>query len=156
LVPELTFVSLLTIVDEDFEKDDYVICSGYDPDTNSYATDIPVAKPWLLQRTPFEGRSVIRKSLDGDFEVTYEYIDIGLRLATAIIDGEEVQELQRITEDYQPGEDLACIRTIIGQGETNSHTGWQANDGQSNFYLQWLDLNFSGRAWAVTDEELEE
>jgi len=131
---------------EDGEFDDYLLCKGYDPDTKKFLDEVKIAKPHLLQKTPFHGETVTLR----DIEVTYEYQEqVGLRLARAVIEDEEEEEYQRITEDYFKGDILKAIRARRSRSVDN--TEWPIEEG---VMFEWVDLNASGRAWAVTDEEV--
>jgi len=129
---------------EDGEFHDYLLCKGYDPDTGRTFSEIKIAKPHLLQKTPFHEKTVTLR----DLEVTYEYLDqVGLRRAMATVEGNNEDEWQRITEDYFPGDILLAIRARASRSVDN--TEWP--DG-SDPPFEWVDLNVSGRAWAVTNE----
>ena len=150
------------------ECDDYLICNCYTDDTISSADasafkshpapfdgrDFAVAKPSILQRTPWDGQQVTYpgfSSLDGDGEivVAYSYLDIGLRTASDV-NGEIADERQRITPDYFVG-DVICIargRIVSGDwtGITRSDSLDEAADDSP---IEWIDMNCGGRAWAV-------
>jgi hypothetical protein len=122
---------------------DYILCAGFDPHTGKYLERVAVAKPFLLQRTPFDGETVTLR----DMQVTYEYLgQEGLRIARAVIDDDEVEELQRITEDYFHTDILSVARSMLRR---DSATGMTDDEGRE---IEWVDLNFSGRAWAVVPE----
>ena len=82
--PELELVS---------EGDDDLVC------TNSAAEEVTVAKPWLLQKTPFDG-------LSRD-DITYNYQEISVRRATD--DDTSEEEYQKITPSYSVGEKIATM-----------------------------------------------
>jgi hypothetical protein len=123
------------------EEADYLVCKGYNPDTRKSLEQVHVAKPYLLQKKPFDGKTVQLR----DMSVSYEYqSQVGLRIARATVDGDEVEETQRITEDYIAGDVIIAVRARI---ECEDFTGWTDENGDP---IEWVDLNFSGRAWAVT------
>jgi hypothetical protein len=132
-------VGLFTVLEE-FE--DHLVCEGYDPDKNKWLDEIFVAKPYVLQQTPFDGESVVYS----DMTVSYAYTAIGKRTASATIDEEAVEENQRITPDYFADEELTCIRAAI-QGHKDS--GLVIDDVIS---VEWVDLNAAGRCWAEVVE----
>jgi len=146
LVPDTLRIGMFEIL-EDGEFDDYLLCKGYDPDTKKFLPEVKIAKPHLLQRTPFHGETVTLR----DMEVSYEYQEqIGLRLAQVTAseeDGDTLQEFQRITEDYYKGDILQAIRARRSRSVDN--TEWPNEEG---VMFEWVDLNASGRAWAVTKE----
>lgn len=123
------------------EKGDYLLCEGRNPETGKELNNIAVAKPYLLQQTPWDGRTV---EVDGN-SVTYQYTEIGKRRATATIDGEEVVEIQKITEDYREGGVIVAERVSIV-----SPMHGEDEDGER---IQWVAA--SDRVWAV-DQEAEE
>ena len=143
------------------EKDDYLICRGYDPNAKELVAihtpaafkTIRVAKPSLLQRTPWDGETVELIVAGGTVEVTFEYDEnaVGKRTAKATVEGEAVEEIQRITMDYFKGDTITAVEVRENHAVDGSDT-----DTESGVRLTWVDLNFSGRCWAVSDEEEEE
>ena len=135
------------------EKDDYLICQGWNPNakgtsarfTPSAFQPINVAKPSLLQKTGYHGQTV-NLIVDGTpTEVTFNYSssEVGKRTATA----GEVTEIQRITMDYFVGDTITAVEvrknSAVDGCDTLTETGSR---------LTWVDLNFSGRCWAVSSE----
>ena len=105
---------------------DYLTCRTYDGTTTG-STDIYVAMPWDLRRTPFHGATV-----NG---VTYTYSSNIQRSAT---DGTNT-ETHVITPPYFANCEIWAFRAVGGgTGVTVSSAG-----------LVWQDMNVSGRAWAV-------
>lgn len=139
------------------EFDDYLTCKGYDPNaeratryTRGAHKTIKVAKPALLQRTPWDGQTV-NLIVDGvETPVTFQYTGIGVRTATATIGDEEVSEIQRITMDYIPGDVIVAVEVRKSAAVDGMDVYAPGGSGQKG--LTWLDLNMSGRSWA-TDEE---
>ena len=118
-------------------KDDYLICEGRDPATRVPLMDVPVAKPYLLQKTPWDGK---RQVVDGK-QVQYTYEDNGTREAKATIDDEEVTETQKITPDYFVG-DVISVERISALKPLQVTT-------DSGDPVVLLDQNTGGRTWAV-------
>lgn len=147
------------------ERDDYLICKGYDPNAKDPFTEITpaafrkikVAKPQALQRTPWDG---------GTFDIggvtyTYEYSDdeYGVRTATWTDDnGNEQEEEQRINIPYivedlaDPGEVIVAVE--IRKSAVVDGVDVEDEDGGR---LSWMDLNVDGRRWegplATEDED---
>ena len=139
------------------EKDDYLICEGYDPRAkNPFAEYTPdairqlkVAKPPLLLKSPWDGQTV-SLIVDGTATpVTFQYTGTGKRTATA----GAVEEVQRITMDYFVGDSIVAVQI----GKNAWQQGMVVNDvkvqDENGANLSWVDLNVSGRCWAKTDEE---
>lgn len=89
-------------------------------------TSVTIAKPWLLRRTPFDG-----KTRNG---ITYTYSSATLRVAT---DG-AANETQLITPIYVVGDIIYASNGIIG--------------GTSLADVTWLEDNRDARAWAQIAE----
>lgn len=124
------------------ERDDYLLCVGYNPHGGQgfgLNEVIAIAKPYLLLKTPWDGRTV---EVEG-IRVSYEYTDVGVRKASGRVDGELVEETQKITESYTPGDIITAVRMVRGQ---HDNYGYAAEDNQP---LEFVDQNMSGRAWAV-------
>jgi len=141
LVPDEVRIGMFEIL-EDGEFEDYLLCKGYDPATKKFLPEVRIAKPHLLQRTPFHLKTVTLRDMD----VYYEYQEqIGLRRAR--VASIFAEEYQRITEDYYKGDILQAIR--LRRSRNVDNTEWPSEEG---VMFEWVDLNVSGRAWAVTDE----
>lgn len=138
------------------EHDNHIECFGYDPNGMSRVhRTVNVAKPWLLLAEEWDGATVTL----GDLEVSYEYDKsvAGKRIAVATIDEREVRETQLITPDYFEGDMLVCVQcreTAVYDGisayakDPGTLEGVdQVSDARGR--LTWVDLNFSGRCWAV-------
>lgn len=132
-------------------RNDYLVCipftfqegvpQPHDSTLSASATNfICVAKPRLLQRTPFHGLTVL---LDG-VSVTYTYqTTVGRRQANT----GSWQEFQRIVPPYFVGDIISARKGTTGVTTTVA-------DGSSS--VQWSDVNEAGRAWAAevtVDEE---
>jgi hypothetical protein len=70
--------------------DDYLICEGLDPNAGStvaekYLHRVAIAKPWLLQKTPFDGKRI---EFEDRFE-TYAYTGHDVRTVTVEMKEEE-------------------------------------------------------------------
>jgi len=109
--------------------DDHLVCRLLDAGGSEGDTDLYVMKPWLLRKSPFDGQTV-----NG---VSYTYSDAHTREATP--SGGD-PETQKITQDYYTN---AVI--MVGKMDVVLSVGGQ----QTNL----IDLNDSGRAWAVPSEE---
>lgn len=120
-------------------KDDYLVCNGTDPNTGKYLQNVAVAKPYVLQKTPFDGST----SYVGNVEVTYEYIEDFQRVARAVLaEDYPIAEVQRTTPHYFEGDILAVSKAAWGG---RNATQWVDENGQP---IEWIDLNFAARAWA--------
>jgi hypothetical protein len=114
---------------------DYVLAAEFDGVTAG-TLSIPVAKPWLLRRTPFDG-----ESRDG---ITYTYGGSASR--EGVDDDTSETETQLVVPSYVVGDVLFAIRTLRGTGVT-----WSPVAGVTDPVL-WLDLNIDARAWAKDSE----
>jgi hypothetical protein len=137
------------------EKDDYLVCKGYDPNAKDpFAGHIPtapakikVAKPWLLQRTVPEaaGQQI------GSTLYTYDYSDTeyGVRTASWTEDSIELEEEQRIDIPYFADD----IITAVEIRENAAVDGMDAED-ENGARLSWMDLNVSGRHWKASHDAI--
>lgn len=156
------------------EKEDYLICKGFDPNaeratpiTRGAFKKINVAKPPLLQQTRWDGQTV-SLIVDGvATDVSFEYVGVGVRIARATINESIVEEVQRITMDYIVGDSLLCAQVreeglLDGMGVYSSAglPGFTLTSTSQNIAgggrLTWLDFNVSGRCWAVSENESSE
>lgn len=135
------------------EKDDYLKCLGFDPlaknpfseITPSAFRTIKVAKPPLLLKSPWDGKTV---DIDGT-DYTYEYTGVGVRTVTwTDSDGFDQEVEERITPPYFDDDILVAIEVR----KTLVQTGFVVNDekveDENDAPLHWVDLNVSGRHWA--------
>ena len=107
--------------------DDYIVC--IEPgDTSSDPKYYNIAKPYLLQRTPFDG-----ETRDA---ISYAYTSATERTAT---DETYEEEDQVIVPNYVAGDIIYAAFAPTG--------GTGVEDAS-----MWLDLNVDGRAWAKVDE----
>jgi hypothetical protein len=139
------------------ERDDYIICRGYDPNSKFPSSQytpaahktIKVAKPSLLQRTVWENAAFVDI---GDRRYTYVYSDTeyGVRTATWVpvddTDGDETEEEQTIETAYFPDDVLVAVEIrateLVDGIDVESEVGGR---------LSWIDLNMSGRHWHVNN-----
>lgn len=116
-------------------NDDYLTCSIYNAAQDSDGSNISVAKPYLLQQTPFDGLNTTY--LDGQ-EVGYSYSTANSYTRTATDqDTTTITETQFITPNYFVGEVLWCERSNTGLTDDNSAA------------IYFEDVNTGARAWAV-------
>lgn len=153
------------------EHENHLTCRGYDPNGMSKGKQtVNVAKPWLLLQTEWNKEDRREKDKEesvtiGDLEITYEYDEeeIGKRVAKATIKGKEVKETQLITPNYFEDDMLVCVQCRDnglydgipasvaeqeGIGEWDTFPASQVPGGK-DARLTWVDLNVSGRCWAV-------
>lgn len=122
--------------------EDHLECVYWDGEDEGDDT-ILVMKPWLLRRTPFDGKT--------RWHVSYDYTSDHEREATDTLSNET--ETQVIVPRYvveadggDAGPDtIYAIATVVGGLS-------QAADYNDNNKLGWLDLNVDGRAWATKTE----
>lgn len=110
-------------------QQDYLVCRTWNG-TEQGDSDVFVALPYLLRRTPFDGAA-----RNG---ISYSYGDNVSR--TASLSGED--EAQVMVPSYVAGDVIYAVRNSAGG------TGVTANAAA----VQWLDLNVDGRAWAKEAE----
>lgn len=135
-------------------KDDYLVCKGFDPNSkypfSQYTPSAPqkkikVAKPPLLQRTPWDGESVEIDSIT----YTYEYSDAGTRTKTwTDSEGEEQEEEETIEIPYFVGDIVVAVeirKNDVQDGFEVNETKVKTDD---DGIISWVDLNVSGRHWA--------
>lgn len=131
------------------EKDDYLVCRGYDPNAKdpfaqitpaAYRT-IKIAKPSLLQRTVWEDavEVPIRRRL-----YTYVYTALGVRTAswTDIDDATTGSEEQTIDIPYFVDDVIVAVELR----KNEAVDGIDVTD-ETDGRLSWMDLNISGRHW---------
>lgn len=111
--------------------DDHLVCRTWDG-VNEGETDVMIAKPWLLRKTPFHGLTLNGK--------TYSY-DSGT--ARNVDDGNEDEDQVIIPSYTDPsGAVIYAVRGVVGG------TGVVVESDP----VVWLDLNVDGRAWAKKHE----
>jgi len=133
-------------------KDDYLVCKGFDPRAKFPFTEftpasfakVEIAKPPLLQRTPWDGETV---TIDG-IEYTYEYTDANNRTKSWTDDDDEDQEEdEEINIPYFDDDILVAVEVRKNQVVD----GFKVNDtkvrNSNDALLSWVDINASGRCW---------
>jgi hypothetical protein len=130
------------------ERDDYLVVKGYDPN-NRFHEDGKIrtgyiAKPELLVKSRWDGET---QAIDG-IDVSYAYNPnvLGERTAKGVVNNEVVEEVQKITPGYFPGDIIMAVKTARPE---SSGVSYKTEQGQT---LDWVDMNVSGRAWAVETE----
>lgn len=132
------------------EKDDYLICEGYDPNAKDPFSEITpgafrkidVAKPPLLQRTAWENG---KEATIAGVVYTYEYSDDekGVRTAHWTDENDQEQEREeRIDLPYMVDDYLVAVQ-LRQDGQVD---GIDA-DNEGGARLSWMDFNVSGRHW---------
>jgi hypothetical protein len=115
------------------ESGDYLTCRTWHAFTESEGpADVYVAKPYILQRTPFDGVTITYPSGN----ITYTYTQDYERSAN---DGTDTKT-QVVTPRYYVNEVIVAARGIAG--------GTGITVSESN--VVWQDINTCGRMWAVT------
>lgn len=108
-----------------------------------------VAKPYLLQKTPWVGPNPI---VVGGITITYLYTDVGRRDAVGIVNGVAVIEDQYITPPYIPGEIIVArsLTTALKYpGPDPTLNDPEDPEYQVPSVITWQDTNEAGRCWAV-------
>lgn len=103
---------------------DYLICE-YHNGFEAKGGAVKIAKPWLLRRTPFDG-----KTRNG---VTYTYTDAQNRTGD---DGSQ----EAITPAYVAGDQIVAVKGIAGGTGVNL-----ASPAPET--VEWEDVNEDGRTW---------
>ena len=113
-------------------ENDYLVCRPYHAANESLGdTDVNVAKPYELRRTPFHAQTI---AYPGAQSITYTYASQREREAD---DGTDT-ETQVMIPDYWDDDEILAVRNIAGgTGVTVSEVA-----------LVWEDLNTAGRMWA--------
>jgi hypothetical protein len=117
---------------------DYLLCSGIDPTTGEEYESIAVAKPYMLQRSPWQNREVDYPS---GINVKYYYYSNGTRRRVVDRDEDEDDEYQIITPDYFAGDVLTVVRAQMPE---------QTSTGEGEA-IEWMDLNTGARVWAIQE-----
>jgi len=112
------------------EYDNYLICKQWNG-SDEFGDDIPVAKPWLLRRSSYDG--LIRNG------ITYTHVDTLTRSAT---DGSTTQQEQITIPYWLPetgfkGEVITAEYKLVSTGLT-----------VSGIAVRYEDCNRAGRTWA--------
>ena len=128
-------VQRLVVVDADFP--DSVLCATQIGGPGV----VHVAKPYLLRRTPFDG-----KRRDGiEFTYTSNTERKATRKTPPPPEGqEEPTETQRIIPKYVANDVIAAVTQVLdGSDELRTTTG-----GDERIHTSLVDLNLDGRYWA--------
>jgi len=108
---------------------DYLICNPRTGNTDTDATRIFVAKPYLL-----------RTSITTRDSIDYVEVDAQSRVAT---NADADTEDQVIVPSYVVDDIIYAINTISGGTDVESGSQTQTQEE-----IEWIDLNVDGRAWA--------
>ena len=114
-------------------SNDTITCRAWDG-TNNGETDIVVAKPYRLRKTPWDGVTVSYDFNGTIYSIAYSYLTTsGFRTAQVTVGTTQTTESQAIIPIYKVGE-------IIYATEPDGGTDLAS--------VSWLDLNVDARAWA--------
>jgi len=164
-------VALLEVLEV---RKDYLLCEGLNPYTEKWMERVAVAKPYLLQVTPFDGKSIV---LDDGSIVSYVYDPAegySTRVATTTdTNGNLVSEVtQTLSQEYfiQDTDEvyvrdlIYAIRTTVvsedgsqainntgliernNNGDAIDHEGTVIPEAKG-FPILWLDVNAAARGW---------
>jgi hypothetical protein len=136
------------------EKDDYLICRGYDPNakhpfsevTPSASVTIEVAKPPLLQRTPWDGVTVEIAGITYTYEYSNDEKGVRTKRWTDEND-EEQEEEERIDIPYFVDDLLVAVETSISRVVDGMDVYGTKAQNENGALLTWMDQNVSGRHW---------
>lgn len=120
-------------------QDDYITCRTWDGTTEG-TTDVKVAKPYTLRKTPLHGKTL---TINGNV-LAFNYTGVSTRIVTK---GTATQT-QIIVPGYiatGTGYGGHEIWAVIGIGRG---TGVVLNPGANEERIVWQDLNLDGRYWA--------
>jgi hypothetical protein len=134
---------------KDARYGDFVVCNHYDGATEP-DDDTPVvlvAKPPQLRKTRYNNA----EARSGE---TYTFADADLNadpplpiVRTATNEDDDTED-QVIIPNYEVGDVIYAIKSVIrGTGVVTIPPNVSAGDGNCQ-YIEWLDLNVDGRAWA--------
>ena len=135
------------------ERDDYLICRGYDPNASKkWPTKVLVAKPWVLQRTPWDGKTVTLggKSVNFTYKLETQSGRGRLkRIARATVP-EAIEEIQRITMDYVKNDLITATQNR--KTSVHDYIDVRTEYGQR---IHWIETDGT-RCWAVALDEEDE
>lgn len=140
-----SIIQPMTIVSE---QDDYLTCTlgeaatPGDPPTPIPGPTMYVAKPYLLQRTTYDGVTVTL--FDG--EHTYDYVSENIRTDTITINDSDTVFNQMILDQYLVGDVILCTQPIGGPAFLPGQPPLIAENGT---LITWQDLNCDAREWAT-------
>lgn len=118
-------------------QDNFLVCHPIKPDGTANTTLIrSVLKPWTLQKSEYDGKTVVVITTAGPINVTYTYVDPQTRTATS---PGKANETHRITPDYVAGQKISAIPMGMD---------FKMSDGSHAYFI---DLNLDGRTFAVDD-----
>jgi len=116
--------------------DDYLICEGYDALTRKFYNNAAIAKPYLLQRTPWDEQTIDL----GDYTVTYTYINDYTRQIEGY-ENESSEAFESAVESIDPpyfvGDRITAIRRDVEAVQIGGEN------------IQWEDLNLGARKWSA-------
>jgi len=141
------------------EKDDYLVCNTYDPETDTVDSDIVnIAKPYALRRKPFDTKTIAYR----DKSITYTYYPLPTEEeeeeeeeenpfryreaeTTVLVSNPgsdpysaQVTEAQRIVPAYYVGDVISAYQAATGL----------TTEEEEPATIQWTDLNTGGKVWA--------
>ncbi len=147
-----TRVAMMQVVEE---HDDYLTCRGYDPEAQLFLNEVSVAKPLVLQKTPWDGKTYEISSVDVTF--TYKYSTTRM----LVYDGGNTIT-QMFSYPYFVGDVLAVAKPMTKIGETPgtiSESDCVLLDAEIQIMydsqekpIAWMDLNVAGRGWVQQTE----
>ena len=117
-------------------SDDSITCRTWDGTTDG-TSDVIVAKPYRLRKTPWNGITVVYDFNGTSYSIVYSYLATpGFRTAQVTVGGTQTTESQAIIPIYKVGD---IIYATEPEGGTDVFVGSA---------VTWLDLNVDARAWA--------
>lgn len=171
--PDLTRLATMQVVSL---EDDYLVCTGLDPETGKVMNDVLVAKPYLLQKTPWDGRWL--KTPEDDAR---NYTDSQFAYSSAVTratrqwEGGSIPD-NYVTETIEPpyfvGDIIVAAKPMTRLGETPGMpdpddpaqsqptneeeelarnmiimTNGEDEDSEDFRHIAWMDINVAGRRW---------
>ena len=155
---DLTRVALMQVLEE---HDDYLVCRGYDPEAQRFFNEVAVAKPMVLQKTPWDGKTYTIDGKEVTFDspsISYPYF-VGDILAAVKPETKigETPGAFNFDEDletpYEDGIDILEMTIVIMHEEDDEET---EDVDESEKVIAWMDLNVAGRGVGVQCFELTE
>lgn len=132
---------------------DYIECKGLDPNAKDPFSNttpstplkrIKVARPPLLQRTPWDGEEVEIEGItysyeySSDYERTKSYTDE---------DGNDQEDSEEINIPYFVGDTIIAAQLQRNAVQDGLIVNEEKSRNQDDGLLTWVDLNVSGRDW---------
>lgn len=133
-------------------KDDYLVCKGFNPRAKFPFTEftpaafakVEIAKPPLLQRTPWDGETI---EIDGT-EYTYNYTDDNTRTKSWTDEDENDQEVEEnIDIPYFVDDILVAVEVRKNQVVDGMKVNETKVKNSNGALLSWVDINVSARKW---------